>query len=461
MALNRRKFLLGAAGTAGVAATAGAGWWAFGRWQLGLAERPMIAWMREHRQAFDAAQPDSIAAGGDLLAGLSGAKVVGIGEATHGSHEDVACKAAVLRALVQSGAVDTLLLEANGPGGRDLDAFVAGEPGDPVERVRAAPIFRVLKTQALAETVDWLREWNRQAPRRVHIVGIDCQATAADAAFALAWLDTVDAAAAADFRARLAPVVSAEAQALRFPALIASITTAQLRQAMVDLELLRAVLAADGPHAARDGRADAERAARIAWQGLHAFEMEASDGKLEGDIGAYYSRRDVSMAENILQAAGGGGVYWAHNSHVAAAPLGFSGETLTPTGHHLRKALGPAYKAVLFEYSTARFTAVPWTLGGGDAQATDPVATIDWGYRGGRLAGLFRALGGGDGWVDLAALPATPELAAWAARDYPMRTAGWGATPWVDLMEAADVKPGAAIDILVHIEALSPARLLA
>lgn len=461
MGVNRRTLLLGAAGTAGAAATAGAGWWAWGRWELGQAEAQVLAWMRNHRNAFDAARPDSIAEGGALLAALSGAKVIGIGEATHGSHEDVACKAAIVRALVQAGAIDTLLLEANGPGGRDLDAFVAGDAGDAAERVRAAPIFRVLKTQAMAETIEWLREWNRGAARRVRIVGIDCQATAADAAFALTWLEAADAAAAADFRARLAPVVSPEAQALRFPALIASITTAQLRQGMVDLESLRALLAADGPYAARDGRADAERAARIAWQGLHAFELEASDGKLEGNIGAYYSRRDVAMAENILQAVEGGGVYWAHNTHVAAAPLGYFTETFTPTGHHLRQALGAAYKAVLFEYSSARFTAVSALPIGGGEKASDPTSTIDWGYRGGRLAGLFRALGGGDAWIDLATLAATPALASWAGRDYPMRTAGWNAVSWVDLHSTSVVKPGAAIDVLVHIEALTPARPLA
>jgi erythromycin esterase len=179
MALTRRTFLLGAAGAAGVAGTA---WWAHGRWELGQAQQPVLAWMRDHAQPFNAAEPDSLTAGGKLLASLAGARIIGIGEATHGSVEDVACKAATVRALVQAGAIDTLLLEANGPGGRDLDAFIGGEAGDPVERVRAAPIFRILKTQAMAELIGWLRDWNRQAAHRVHIVGVDCQATAADAA---------------------------------------------------------------------------------------------------------------------------------------------------------------------------------------------------------------------------------------------------------------------------------------
>lgn len=458
MAMKRRQFLMG---TVGVAAVAGTGWWAYARWTQASLEAPVLAWMRDRVQRFDATQPDSLAANGALVAALDGAKVIGIGEATHGSHEDVACKAALVRALVQAGAIDTLLLEANGPGCRDLDAFIGGAEGDAVERVKGAAIFRILKTQDMADLMAWLREWNRTAPKRVHVVGIDCQATAQDAAFALDWLATVDATAAADFWSRLAPVVSAEAQALRFPALIASITTAQLRQAMADLDALRVLLGPEGAFATAPGRLDAERAARVAWQGLHAFELEASDGTVEGDAGAYYSRRDVSMAENILEAAGDhGGVYWAHNMHVAGAPMDDYGARIEPTGDHLRRALGEGYKAVLFEYATARFNAVPMSLFEGYPPATNPTEVIEWGYAGGRLAGLFRALGGGDAWIDLAALPAGPELSAWATSEYPMRSPGYAGVHWVHGAGSITIQPRPTIDVLVHIEALSPSRML-
>ncbi len=462
MGITRRLFVAGGIGAASLG-VAGTGWWGYTRWTRAQAGDAVLPWLGEHLQRFDAARPDSLVADGRLVAALAGATVVGIGEATHGSHEDVACKAALVRALVQAGAIDTLLLEANGPGGRDLDAFVQGAEGDAAERLRAAPVFRILKTQDLADLLDWLRTWNRSAATRVRIVGVDCQASAADTAFALDWLQGVDADAAADFRARLQPVVSDAAQALRFPLLIQSLTTAQLVQAMADLQALAAVLAADGPHAGADGRLDAERSARVAWQGLHAFELETSDGVMEGDLGAYYSRRDLAMAGNILEAsrAGGGGAYWAHNSHVAAAPLTSFGNRFEPTGHHLREALGERYRTVMFEYATARFVAVPMSLlDGGHPSASDPSETIEWGYTGGRLAGLFRALGGGDAWIDLTALPDTPDFAAWAEHEYPMRTAGFAAMRWVHTAFPGYLRPGPTIDVLVHVEALTPARML-
>lgn len=462
MGITRRLFVAGGIGAAGLAA-AGTGWWAYARWTRAQIAEGVLPWVGERMQRFDARQPATLVEDGRLVAALAGATLVGIGEATHGSHEDVACKAALVRALVQAGAIDTLLLEANGPGTRDLDAFIQGAEGDAAERLRAAKVFRILKTQDLADLLAWLRDWNLRASTKIHIVGVDCQATPADASFALDWLQGVDAAAAADFRARLARVVSDEAKAMHFPRLIASLTTAQIRQAMADLEALRALLAHDGPHAGADGRLEAERAARVAWQGLHAFELEGADGVMDGDLAAYYGRRDRSMAENILEAAraGAGGVYWAHNNHVAAAPLSHFGQTFEPTGHHLRQALGERYKAVLFEYATARFIAVPMSiLDSGYPPATDPTEIIDWSYGPSRLAALFRAHGGGDAWIDLGQLPDTPEAAAWASTGYPMRTAGYAATRSILTELPAFVRPGPSIDVLVHIEALTPARML-
>ncbi|MCU0617721.1 MAG: erythromycin esterase family protein [Gemmatimonadaceae bacterium] len=459
--MNRRRFLLR---TAGVATAAGASWYGYSRWEQSRAEVDIVAWMREQHRTFDASRPDSITRDGALVAALAGAKVIGIGEATHGSHDDVACKAAIVRALVQAGAIDTLLLEANGPGGRELDAFVTGAFGadsDAAARVREAAIFRILKTEVLAELLAWLRDWNRTATHPVRIVGVDCQASPADAEFALAWLDPIDGATAADFRRRLAPIISAEAQARRFPVLIASLTTAQIRQAMTDLTALQETLSAQGPHAAAPGRDAAERAARTAWQGLHAFELEGSDGVIEGDFGAYYGRRDRSMAENVERAATGrGAVYWAHNNHVAAAPLSDFADSLEPTGYILRQSMGAAYKAVLFEYATARFIAVPRSPFGPIPPSSDPTEIITWGYTGGRLAGLFRALGGGDAWVNLASLPDTPALRDWAQRPYPMRTAGYAGVRWVRLVLPLSLTPREAIDVLVHIENLGPSRML-
>jgi len=186
-------------------------------------------------------QPDSLWSP-EFARAMAGARVIGLGEATHGSHEDGAVKAAIIKGLVSSGAVQTVILEVNANGGRELDAFIQGDAGDPAERVRTASIFRVNKTHALADLIGWLRDWNRTAATPVRIYGIDCQATAPDALLALEALRGLDPDEARRLAAPLAPIVSTEAQALRFPLLIKSLTSAQLQAAMTALEALRSAL---------------------------------------------------------------------------------------------------------------------------------------------------------------------------------------------------------------------------
>jgi erythromycin esterase len=453
---TRRAYL---AGAAAFAAGSAGGW--IGDASSGTAAGQEIrAWVKQNLRQFDAARPASIMADGAMLKALSGAKVIGIGEATHGSHEDVACKAEIIKALVRADAIGTLFLEANSTGCRQLDAFISGGEGTAADRVTSAEIFRVLKTEALVDILDWLRSWNRTAKAPVRIIGVDCQATAADTAFALEWLKSIDAATAGDFARRLERLVNPDARAMRYVNLVTSLTTQQLRQGMRDLEDLQKVLAADGRYAAAPGRSGAAQSARMAWQGLSMLEYDTSDGKIEGDVDAYYGRRDAYMAENIDHFADDRpGAYWAHNLHVAGAPVAYETGAFNPTGHHLRQALGERYRTILFEYASARFNAVPIKDPAKTPPATDPTVVIDWPYRKGRLADLFRSLGGGDAWVDLQALPSTPALSNWSNRPQAKRDAGYAAVEKVDDAPLEMLKPRPSIDILVHIEALTPSRM--
>lgn len=455
--VTRRALL---AGTGALAAGGTLCWPTTGAWGATSVEQEILAWLKRNRRRFDAARPASIMADGAMLKALAGAKVIGIGEATHGSHEDVACKGEIIKALVQADAIGTLFLEANSAGSRQLDSFIAGGEGTAADRVTSADIFRVLKTEALVDILDWLRSWNRTAKAPVRIIGVDCQATAADTAFALEWLKSIDAATAGDFARRLERLVNPDARAMRYVNLVTSLTTQQLRQGMRDLEDLQKVLAADGAYAAAPGRSGAAQSARMAWQGLSMLEYDVSDGKIEGDVDAYYGRRDAYMAENINHFADDRpGTYWAHNLHVAGASVAYESGAFNPTGHHLRQALGERYRTILFEYASARFNAVPIRDPAKTPPATDPTVVIDWPYREGRMAGLFRSLGGGDAWVNLQALPSTPPFSDWSNRPQAKRDAGYAAIEKVDDAPLDMIKPRPAIDILVHIEALTPSRM--
>ncbi|MFN9163012.1 MAG: hypothetical protein ACK6DM_09970, partial [Alphaproteobacteria bacterium] len=62
-------------------------------------------------------------------------------------------------------------------------------------------------------------------------------------------------------------------------------------------------------------------------------------------------------------------------------------------------------------------------------------------------------------WVDLQALPSTPALQDWSNRPQAKRDAGYAAVEKVDDAPLEMLKPRPSIDILVHIEALTPSRM--
>jgi erythromycin esterase len=442
--ISRRAMLT----TAGAAAVIGGGWLGTEAFRRDRIEAGVLPWLQANAQPFDIARPDSIWTPA-LSRALAGARVIGLGEATHGSHEDAAVKAAIIKGLVSDGTIKALLLEVNAPGGRELDAFVHGGAGDPYERLRTAKVFRVVKTRALGDLLGWLRDWNRTAVSPVRIFGIDCQASAEDATTALEALRAKDPTVAAGLAARLRPIVSEEARKLRFPALIKSLTTAQLLESMAALEDLQAALERSS------GDRDARYAARAAWQGLKAFELETSDGKIEGDVAAYYSRRDGFMADNVLNSpTDGAAALWAHNYHVA----GGQAAGMTPTGGQLRRTLGDAYRAVVVEYGEARFNAVPAAPFGSSPDASKPTEVIHWKGLGGRLASILDKVGGEAFWISLRDLPKDDAASAWRNLPYRLDWPGYAATPWQAVSFSLSTPVHSLFDVVVFMKTMAPSR---
>lgn len=442
--ISRRAMLT----TAGAGAVLGGGWLGADAIRRDRIEAGVLPWLKANAHPFDISRPDSIWSPA-LSRALAGARIIGLGEATHGSHEDAAVKAAIIKGLVSDGAIKALLLEVNAPGGRELDAFIRGGAGDPFERLRTAKVFRVVKTRALGDLLGWLRAWNRTAASPVRLFGIDCQASAEDAATALEALRATDRAAADGLAARLRPIVSEEARKLRFPALIKSLTTAQLLEAMTALEDLEKALARSG------GGRDALYAARTAWQGLKAFELETSDGKIAGDVAAYYSRRDGFMADNVLNSpTDGAAALWAHNYHVA----GGQAAGMTPTGGQLRRALGDAYRSVVVEYGAARFNAVPAAPFGPYPDASEPTEVIHWKGLGGRLASIMDKVGGEAFWVSLRDLPKDDAGTSWRSLPYRLDWPGYAATPWQALSFPVSTPVHSLFDLVVFLGRMTPSR---
>lgn len=111
-----------------------------------------------------------------LDARFSAARVLGVGESSHQTHEIAAFKAAWALHLVKRGDVATVALEANFAAVARANAFAQGEPGTAGQAARNLA-FPIYWSQAMEGFLHALRAHNAALPatQRVQLVGIDVQ----------------------------------------------------------------------------------------------------------------------------------------------------------------------------------------------------------------------------------------------------------------------------------------------
>ncbi|ARZ70910.1 erythromycin esterase [Streptomyces albireticuli] len=106
---------------------------------------------------------------------IGDAKVVGLGEATHSSHEFFANKHRVLRHLVEEKGFTAFALEANWSSGLRIDDYVVHGKGDirKIMREEFQDAYRLWNTREYLDLIEWMRAYNAQHSRKVHFVGND------------------------------------------------------------------------------------------------------------------------------------------------------------------------------------------------------------------------------------------------------------------------------------------------
>jgi erythromycin esterase len=398
-----------------------------------------------------------------LAAVLGQARVVGVGEATHGTHEDDAFKAELVKTLIRRGQIDTIAIEANRTPVAAVDAYIHDGSGDPVAALEGPGMFRLLQTEEFVGLVTWLRAWNRTAPHPVRVIGIDVQDSSADLDFALKFVeqDKTASAAASDLRVKLAPLVTADSKGVRLLDFVGHTTEEDWKrvyEASLALEKLLDTRA--GAWAAHPDYAEARYAARAARQGLSTFEYDVRHIKPQDMPLDVLSRRDVYMADNLLDRIGANGraVLWAHDVHVLRY-MNAQTAAYTTVGKELSDKLGTAYAVVGFAWSDGSFNAQPAAAFGKSGVDLQPFSARDDAAEdiGAPLArvGLPRF------WFAVSDLPSQGSVKEWLAKPYYRGWCGGGFDPksWQnDPTDKAALKPG--VDVLVYFHTISPTHLL-
>jgi erythromycin esterase-like protein len=140
---------------------------------------------------------------------IGDARLVLLGEATHGTHEFYRMRAEITRRLIEEKGFDLVAVEADWPDAYRVNRYIrgAGEDGDAEEALGGFARFPqwMWRNTDVVDLVGWLRDYNdaRGAGRpKVGFYGLDLYALYTSIQAVVAYLETVDPALAARARTR-------------------------------------------------------------------------------------------------------------------------------------------------------------------------------------------------------------------------------------------------------------------
>lgn len=316
-----------------------------------LSENRLVALLRQHAEPLPAVDDPRFA---DAFERYADARVVLIGEASHGTSEFYQARAAITKRLIERHGFSIVAVEADWPDAARIDCY--SRQRQPVAWVddtfKRFPSW-MWRNQEVEHFVRWLREHNAGLPaeRRVEFRGLDVYSLGSSIREVLRYLDRTDPQAAAAARRRYGclspwqedPAVYGRNVMLGQPS---------CEQAVV--EQLQALLAQRLEYIGQDGERffNAERNAHVVLAAEHYYRAMYR-GSTES-----WNLRDRHMFDTLkalLEHRGrdAKAVVWAHNSHIgnaAATSMGWGGEF--NIGELCRTAYGRA--AVLIGMATDR-----------------------------------------------------------------------------------------------------------
>jgi erythromycin esterase len=255
------------------------------------------------------------------------ARVVALGENSHGAAALFDTKLEVIRYLVRERGFGLLALETPATEADTVNEYVLGRSSDE-QAALAALVLPAWQTDAMWRVVRWLREHNRTATAPVQLRGFDVQQPRLAAAALAAVLRGAGLGELAASAALLQQELSADRAT---PALLAR------------ARALSEDVARSAGGLAPDLRARCNRYARVLESGIRMDRP---------DLGG--ATRDAAMADELcaLLAEPGTGrnvVVWADNTHVSRAPGAM--------GASLAERLGADYLAVGFTFGRGHYSA--------------------------------------------------------------------------------------------------------
>jgi erythromycin esterase len=407
-----------------------------------------LDWIRANAMPLAAVEAGHGFADLERLRGIIGdARIVSLGEATHGTREFFQLKHRLLEFCVSELGFTIFGIEANYPECLRINDYVLHGRGNPSHGL-AGTRFWTWDTQEVLALIEWMRTWNEAHDRKVKFYGFDMQFPTEAALGVLDYLRRVAADLAAACEAPLWPL-SDDVSADRLRLLPeATRTTAQASVAHV-LEAF-----------ARERPAWVAVTGELEWQlaRLNAVVLDQSMRLRLAGPHDMFAWRDTSMAENVralldVEGPQAKAVLWAHNGHVAKSTAYFTDDKapIANMGSCLAQMFGRQHMVVGFAFNQGSFQAIE--LGRGLVDHTVPPAPESSFDHVLAAAGLPAFL------LDMGTAPAAGPVSDWLASKPPSRSIGavYSADSAQDYQEPT-IDPRLTFDVLAFIETTTAAR---
>lgn len=336
------------------------------------------------------------------LAELIGdARIVLIGESSHGTHEFYEARAEITKRLIEEKGFCAVAAEADWPDANRVNRYVRGlgEDNSADAALRGFERFPawMWRNVVVRDFVDWLRVYNGSAGhRQTGFYGLDLYSLHRSIQEVIGYLDTVDPAAAARARTRYACFDHASAddgQAYGFGAAFGAGPSCE-REAISQLvELQRNAFS----YAQRDGLIAADELFDALQNAQTVRNAEAYYRTMFAGRVTSWNLRDQHMAQTLdalLAHLDRGGdsaparvVVWAHNSHVGdARATEVHGDGQLTLGQLVRQRYGDQARLIGFSTYTGTVTAASEWGGPAERKVVRPALS-------GSIEDLFHATG--------------------------------------------------------------------
>ena len=417
-------------------------------------------WLASIAVRLDTVEPGAGSADLEGLREIVGdARIVLLGEPTHGNREVYQLKHRIVAFLVQEMGFDVFVLETPLPESFDVDAYISGGVGDP-ERALAATHVWPWDTEEVAEMLAWMRRHNATSTRPLAFYGFDMQSVERAAAGTLAYLTRVDPAAAEAARAAFGhlAISFSDPEAGGYRPVVDRDYDATVQRAVAD------VLARFDDHQAAWVTATSADAWSVARQHAQVLQQWVEANRDEGR--RYGAVRDSSMAENVRWIREREGpdakvIVWAHNVHVSNSQTSYPSDGFDRAGRHdwagrlLRRMFGDEVVIFGFLFNRGGFTALDAAEPRQGPQAFEvgpaPEGTAEAQFS---AAGLRLAA------VDLRRLPPGGIVSEWFGAPRPTRYSWGDFDPSAPGDYFEDYLLPEAFDALVYVDTTTPSRLV-